>query len=199
MDSIPSPNDKFSELMKRLREGSTDAVRELATRELIETYGRHVYRAIRRHLSDRIRNQYDSIDFSQAVWGSFFRQKTTIPEFKDPAHLIAYLVRISKNKVIDECRKRLHTQRYNVKLEQHVPDTGIKEDRRLPGPTPTPSAIVTAKEQMEQLLEDQPEKYRSILRLRASGATYAEIADETGLNERSIRRVLKRLESRARQ
>ena len=179
--------------MGRLREGSTDAAREL-----VETYGRHVYRAIRRHLSDKIRNQYDSIDFSQAVWGSFFRQQT-FPEFKDPGQLIAYLIRISKNKVIDECRKRLQTQRYNVKLEKHVPDTGIKEDRRLPGTTPTPSAIVTAKEQMEQLLENQPDCYRSILRLRASGATFEEIAEETGLNERSIRRVIKRLESRARQ
>lgn len=194
MEPADTSAEKFKSLMDRLRCGSTEAVEEL-----METYGRHVIRAIRRHLSGRIRNQYDSIDFSQAVWGSFFRDSKKVPEFSDPAQLIAYLVRISKNKVIDECRKRLKTQRYDVNREQRASDKGINDDQRLPGNTPTPSAIVTAKEFVEQILENQPESYRNILRLRASGATFAEIAEETGLNERSIRRVIKRLESRAKQ
>lgn len=191
MDSNHPGDQHFTELMARVREGSSDAIREL-----VETYGRYVMIAVRRHLSDKIRNQYDSIDFSQAVWGSFFRLSESCPEFKTPKQLIAYLVTVSKNKVIDECRKRLNTQRYDVGREQQVPGSGIKEDRRRRGTIPTPSAIVTAKERWEQLMANQPDAMASILRMRASGATFDEIAEATGLNERHIRRVIKRLESR---
>ena len=192
MDSVPAANDQFTELMVGVREGSPAAIQQL-----VDGYGHHVLRAIRRHLNHRLRNLYDSIDFSQAVWGSFFRQTGSLPEFKDPSTLIAYLVRMSKNKVIDECRKRLQTQRYNVKLEQNTPDTEIRRDHRSRGEIPTPSDILTAKETIEQLLANQPSCYRNILSLRATGATFAEIAEDTGLNERSIRRVIKRLESQA--
>lgn len=196
MEPSSSGDKYFTELMSRVREGATEAIREDAMKELVETYGRHVLIAVRRHLSDRIRNQYDSVDFSQAVWGSFFRLAEACPDFSTPKQLVAYLARISKNKVIDECRKRLKTQRYDVTREQQVPGSGIKEDRRRRGAIPTPSAIVTAKERWEQLVENQPDQLGSILRMRASGATFDEIAEATGMNERHIRRVIKRLESR---
>ena len=191
MEPTSSVNDHFTELLAQVREGSPEAIQTL-----VDTYGRYVLVAVRRHLNGKIRNQYDSIDFSQAVWGSFFRLSKSCPEFEKPSQLIAYLVRISKNKVIDECRKRLNTQRYDVGREQQVPGSGIKKDLRRRGSIPTPSAIVTAKERLEQLLEDQPEVMGSIVRMRASGATFDEIAEATGMNERHIRRVIKRLESR---
>lgn len=190
MEPLTPHSQHFMELMSRVREGCPDAIQEL-----VDTYGRYVLIAVRRHLNDKMRNQYDSIDFSQAVWGSFFRLADECQQFEDPSQLIAYLVRISRNKVIDECRKRLHTQRYDVSREQRVPSTGVREDRRLRGAVPTPSAIVTAKERWERILENQPDAFAHALRLRASGATFAEIAEATGLNERHVRRVIKRLES----
>ena len=158
MQSVPTPNHQFTELMAGVREGSSEAIRIL-----IDTYGRHIRRAVRRHLNSRIRRQFDSLDFSQAVWASFFKRLDRCPAFSEPPQLIAFLVKISKNKVIDECRKRLQTRRYNVAREQCVPASGIAEDQRAPGTSPTPSAILAAKEKMEQLLANEPHSYAGIL------------------------------------
>ena len=51
MDSVPAANDQFTELMVGVREGSPAAIHQL-----VDGYGHHVLRAIRRHLNHRLRN-----------------------------------------------------------------------------------------------------------------------------------------------
>ena len=53
-----------------------------------------------------LRSRFDSLDFLQSVWGSFFRRMRTSPtDFEDSRHLVAFLARAAKNKVIDEYRR----------------------------------------------------------------------------------------------
>lgn len=189
MDPGSSVDDEFTDLMARVRKRSPEACDEL-----VRIYEKHVVRAIRRHLHTQMRIQHDSIDFLQTVWACFFA-KSTWPDFEEPAQLIAYLVAIARNKVFDECRKR-NTLRYNAKMEQHVSDTSLGEEASLPGKSPTPSAIYSAKEQVEALKDEIEVEYRDVIQLRANGLTYVEIAAITGHSVRSIRRAMRRLESR---
>src|SRR5436189_1931665 len=89
--------------LKRIAAGDQDAARELLTR-----YEAEVRLVVRRQLPRLLRSRFDSLDFLQSVWGSFFRRVKTGPspaEFEDARHLVAFLARAAKNKVIDEYRR----------------------------------------------------------------------------------------------
>jgi DNA-directed RNA polymerase specialized sigma24 family protein len=49
-----------------------------------------------------------------------------------------------------------------------------------------------AKEQFERLLEGQPDHYQRILTLAREGSGAREIAEQTGVAEKTVRRVLQR-------
>src|SRR5258707_9658986 len=79
---------------------------EAAARELLARYEAEVRLVVRRQLPRLLRSRFDSLDFLQSVWGSFFRRVRSGPaEFEDSRHLVAFLARAAKNKVIDEYRR----------------------------------------------------------------------------------------------
>src|SRR4051812_9273338 len=105
----------FAALMRRVNEGSQDAAREL-----YDLYGSHILRVVRRRLSKELRSKFDSIDFVQDVWMSFFASPHGEGKFDRPEALIAYLVKIAHNKVVDTFRQRMQTRKYNVQREHSL-------------------------------------------------------------------------------
>src|SRR4051794_13286523 len=96
--SQEEPED-FAAPMRAVQAGSGDAARRLH-----EGYGRHVLRAVRRHLPAALRPKFDSLDFTQAVWLSFFVGVTPARAFDTPDALAAYLTGMAFHKVIDAVR-----------------------------------------------------------------------------------------------
>ena len=180
---------EFGELMQQVREGSDDAIRQL-----LSDYGDDVLRVIRRKLMKRLRTQYDSDDFYQAVWGSFFARRELLSQFDSPGQLVAFLRSMAGNKVVDEIRHRLRKKR-NISREQRL-DSEMQNNSDAIAQQPTPSEMAVAREQMDNLVGEQPSLYQRIVQLRVDGATYREIAEETGMHERSVRRVVRRLSRR---
>src|SRR6478736_4128141 len=71
LDSDPENSrseSEFAALIEQVRAGSQEAAWTL-----VEKYGRDVQRFVRRTLHQRLRSKFDSLDFVQIVWGSFFR------------------------------------------------------------------------------------------------------------------------------
>src|SRR5438067_5679276 len=93
---------ELSEFLKRIQAGDEGAARELLSR-----FEAEVRLVVRRQLPRLLRSRFDSLDFLQSVWGSFFfRIRTTgAAEFRDSRHLVGFLARAAKNKVIDEYRR----------------------------------------------------------------------------------------------
>src|SRR4051794_32985156 len=98
----------FQLLMERLRSGSSDA-----PHELLDRYGPHVLRVIRHRLDRRLRKEFDSLDFFQDVWKSFFEAPPPGRAFDGPDALIAYLAQVAQHKVIDAYRRRLQTRKHD--------------------------------------------------------------------------------------
>src|SRR5437868_2232302 len=98
MDDRPP---SFQRLMERLRSGAADA-----PGELLDRYGAHVLRVIRHRLDQRLRQEFDSADFLQDVWKSFFQAPPPGRTFDRPEALIAYLAQVARHKVVDACRRR---------------------------------------------------------------------------------------------
>ena len=165
---------------------------EAAVSRFLALYGDHLYRAVRRRLNRALRPKFDSEDFVQAVWASFFRDRAQLARFDKEGELIAFLTRLASNKVVDECRRRLKTQKANVNRERSLDDEA-QSDGVLPGREPTPSQVAIVKEQWELMNDGLPSHQRKVLEYRAAGETQEEIARKLGVNERTVRRVLKKL------
>jgi RNA polymerase sigma factor (sigma-70 family) len=179
-------DDNFEELLSSAVSGD-----ERAAAMLVERYGKHVQRAVRRILPGRLRSLYDSEDFGQAVWKSFFADPDMVARFANPAALIAYLATVARNKVIDESRRRFGTKKHDLRrVEQVAWDSSLAPaDTR----NPTPSEVVSADDMVSKLLESTSGRQREILQLRLSGRSSHEIASILGLHERAVRRAIAKL------
>ncbi len=144
-------------------------------------------------LNSRLRNKFDSADFTQAVWASFFACPARWAGLRRPEQLIALLQRMARNKVVDEHRRRV-TQKYSVQREQRMPSWGIPD--RMRSNQPTPSQMAIAREQWDRMLRAQPSRHREVLRLKAAGMTNRAIAERLEVSEKTVARVLQRLQRR---
>ncbi|HWE35478.1 MAG TPA: sigma-70 family RNA polymerase sigma factor [Isosphaeraceae bacterium] len=169
---------------------------EGAARELLVRYEAEVRLVVRRQLPRLLRSRFDSLDFLQSVWGSFFRRVRTGPaEFEDSRHLVAFLARAAKNKVIDEYR-RAGSQKQDMHREEPLWAEG-DSPRDLAADIDTPSEVAQAREAFGQLRDLLPEDRREVLELKAQGLSSGEIGARLGISERTVQRVIEDLRRRA--
>jgi RNA polymerase sigma factor (sigma-70 family) len=180
--------ENFESLVAQVRAGSEEAVWTL-----IEQYGPHILRTVRRRLARDLRSKFDSQDFVQAVWASFFSGSRQFARLETPDQLMAFLTAMARNKVVDEVRRRVQTQKHDLKRERSLDDSTAGYRADAASREPTPSDVAIAREQWERILAAQPEHYRRIVELRLTGETHDRIALELGINERTVRRVLGRM------
>jgi len=184
------PKSGFQNLMEQIADGSESAVESL-----LGLYGDHLCRAVRRRLNRALRPKFDTSDFVQAVWASFFCDRGQLARFEHSGDFVAFLTKMANNKVVDECRRRLQTQKANVNRERSLSEDASGETV-LPGREPTPSQVAIGHEQWERMMGGVPSHHRPILKLRAAGSTHEEIASLLGVNEKTVRRVLNKLRGR---
>ncbi len=179
-------DDDFQALMQRVLAGSDEAAREL-----FDGYAPYLVHAIRSRLSARIRSKFDSQDFAQDVWASFFAESVEKRVFDTPDALVAFLTSLARNKVIDAVRQRTQTQKHDVKREQSIDSQRFDKDQ-LAADQVTPSQIVMGHEEWRAFLGKQPPVYRRMFILLRAGKTPIEIAKELGVHARTVRRVVSR-------
>jgi RNA polymerase sigma-70 factor (ECF subfamily) len=175
---------EFRAALEEVRGGSADAIWRF-----IELYGPHIRRIARRNMDPRMQAEFDSLDFVQMVWVSFFRDPRKIRSFRQPVDLYRYLGRMVKNKVCDEHRRRIIAAKRDVTRERQLHSLEEPVNARAS----SPSQIAIAREQWQRLIEGEPVRNRDIARLRLGGATYVEISRQLGINEKTVRRVIDRL------
>jgi RNA polymerase sigma factor (sigma-70 family) len=175
-------------LLQRIRDGSQEAAQELCRR-----YEAHVLRVLRRKLSTKLRAKLDSMDLAQDVWASFFVDARHQFDFERPEDLIAFLAKLAQNKLVDTLRQRCRTQKYNINREHPLEGSAAGEAGNVADRRPTPSQVAIAQEKWEQLLHGQPPRSQRILLLLREGHTHQEVARQVGVNEKTVRRLLRKL------
>jgi RNA polymerase sigma-70 factor (ECF subfamily) len=194
----PSPkigdDRSFCELMRAVSAGS-----DAAATELLNRFGPAVISAVRKSLDRRMRSKFDSLDFAQAVWTSFFASVRTRQPFRDPEELVAFLAKVAQHKVCDEFRRRLRSGKYDVQRESSLDAADGVPPEQFAAPQATPSQVAIEREWWCRLLEGQSDRDRKIITLRAEGLTCKEVSTRLGIDERTVRRVIKKIfESRVR-
>ncbi|MBC8352552.1 MAG: hypothetical protein H8E66_11220 [Planctomycetes bacterium] len=159
---------------------------------MIDRYGPHIQRVIRRRLNQKMRSKFDSLDFVQMVWASIFTERDKLAEFREPTDLIKYLSTIAQRKLLQESRRRLQGQKHNIGRERAlVAET--EDESTYVRKSNTPSQIVMAKDRLEVMMSDRSERDRRVVELRMDGLTFVEIADQLEINERTARDVIEKL------
>jgi RNA polymerase sigma-70 factor (ECF subfamily) len=154
---------------------------------------------VRARLPRRLRPRFDSLDFVQAVWQSFFTTPEGTPrDFDSPAHLRGFLKGVVRNKVHEEHRRLTRTAKHDVAREE--PLYVARGDREVPrevrSPGPSPSETVQADDRWAQLTAGFGPREIHVLQLRRQGLTHAEVARRAGMHERSVRRIIEQFRSR---
>ena len=142
------------------------------------------------NLSRRLRPQFDSIDFLQQVWKSFFAGNLGPREFESPEALVAYLSAMACNKVADQGRIYSTYKRSANRLA--VPQSPAE----VPASNPSPSQELSAGESLEIILRGQPPHVQRIVQMRQDGCTNEDIAADVRMSVKFIQRVLQRLQER---
>lgn len=187
---MPDYRADFASLMQRVCNGSQEAARDL-----VERYGAHIIRIIRRKLHRSLRPKFDSGDFVQAVWASFFALPLDQYKFDRSEALVAFLMALARNKVIEVVRQRLQSQKYNVNRERPLEDLPGMGGSALIARTPSAEEIAIARDEWDRLLRDQPAHYQQILTALRDGDTQQEAAQRLDVNECTVRRVLRKVAS----
>lgn len=183
--------EDVGDFLRRIQAGDEDAARELLAR-----YEAEVRLVVRRQLPRLLRSRFDSLDFLQSVWGSFFHRIRTVPtEFDDGRHLVAFLARAAKNKVIDEYR-RAGSQKGDMRREEPLWVDGDRP-KDVAAQIETASQVAEANEAFDRLSELLPEDRRAVIELKAGGLSSKEIGDRLGISERTVQRVIEDLRRRA--
>ncbi len=106
---------EFDRLLEEVRNGSQEAAQQF-----VEEFGPAILRVIRRRLERRMRSAYDSCDFVQDVFASFFRAPPSQDTFLTLDALRKYLETMAQRKVADATRKRLIHQAANLNRENSL-------------------------------------------------------------------------------
>jgi RNA polymerase sigma-70 factor (ECF subfamily) len=191
-DESASPHRQpLSVLLDQVMSGCPEAAEQLQ-----QQYGEYIVRAVRRRLPRTLRPRFDSIDFVQDVWASFFRAPEH--DFSSPEHLIAFLSRVAQNKVIDAAREGLQTIKRDTSREQPLAlYEGGQQKQKLFAREATPSETAIGDELWARLLKGQRPVYRQVLLMLRDGQTQEEVAEELKLSRKTVQRVLAQALERA--
>jgi RNA polymerase sigma-70 factor (ECF subfamily) len=184
----------FAELIARVRRGDDEALEEL-----LHSFEGEVRLMVRHRLPQALRSRFDSMDFVQSIWTSLFvnhdRERV---DFDNPRHFRGFLAGVVVNKVNEEYRRQTRSKKYELAREERL--FVRRGDREVPravaAPDPSPSQEAQAADRMAQLAAGRSPAEARALELRRSGLTFEEIAAQTGLHERTVRRLIGEIRDR---
>jgi RNA polymerase sigma factor (sigma-70 family) len=171
------------ELLDRIRAGDGAAAADLVRR-----YEPEIRRAIRVKLTDpRLRRLLDSLDVCQSVLGNFFvRVAAGQFDLDNPQQLLALLVTMARNKVLDHARRQQADRRDQRRLG------GPLALEQVAGREANPSRIVAGRELLEMVQVRLSAEERDLAEQRAQGRDWAALAAERGVSAEALRKRLTR-------
>lgn len=174
-------------LLERFRSGD-----DTAAAELFDRYFRRLAALARSRLSPRLARRTDPEDIVLSVYRSFFLDaregRYTLHRGGDLWRLLAA---IAKHKVLRQARSQTAGRR---SVEAEVPIERVDERRIVRGrDEPTPEDAAALADELEHLFSLLDPFGRRVCELRLQGLQIPEIAEDTGLSERSVRRALARI------
>jgi RNA polymerase sigma factor (sigma-70 family) len=182
----------FVDFLRRIRAGD-----ESAATELVRRFEPLIRREVRMRIGDdRLNRAFDSVDVSQSVLACFFSQAATGEyELEQPEQLARLLLTMARNRLISRARSERRLVR---DIRRLTADPGVLE--QVTDGRPSPSQVVSRREELEVLKTSLTEEERQIFDLRVGGLSWEEVATRLGgsapARRMQLSRGLERVERR---
>jgi len=184
--------ERWQRLIEGLRRGEGQVIREFC-----EQYGSALERLAERHLAPGLRRRIDPEDIVQSACRTFLR-RAHVGQFQleDSEALWQLLCAITLAKVREHVRFHRRQRRA---LGQERPLAGEADSQA--GFQPVDSGLSPAEatefaDQYEHVLAGLDEEDRQVLELKLQECTNDQVAEQMGLSERTVRRLVKRIRAR---
>jgi RNA polymerase sigma-70 factor (ECF subfamily) len=178
--------DPLETLLQQLSGGDAEAAQRVFL-----TYEPYLRMVVRRQLTPALRTRFDSLDIVQSIWADLLTGfQAGRWRFNSPEQLRAFLVKVTRNRLIDRVRQ----QRQSLSREQRLEGHDLSELAEV-RPSQREGQL-EADEVWQRLLTLCPPRHHALLELKRQGLPLAEIAARLGLHESSVRRILYDLAAR---
>jgi RNA polymerase sigma-70 factor (ECF subfamily) len=177
--------DDFATMLGRVRAGEEGAARELVAR-----YEPEIRRIVRLRLTDpRLRRVCDSMDVCQSVLASFF-VRVAAGEFDltQPEQLLALLLAMARNKVLEQARRQ-HARKRD---QRRVEVVGQSTLDGLQGQIPPPDRVVAGRDLLAEVRRLLTDEERYLADQRGVGREWADLAAELQATPDALRKKLSR-------
>jgi RNA polymerase sigma factor (sigma-70 family) len=167
--------------------------------EFWEQYGKLLHQVAQQHLAEGLRRRVGPEDVVQSACRTFLRRaKEGEFQLADSAALWSLLCAITLTKIRELTRYHLRRKR-GLNREAHLAagseDSGTgNAGPAAPGPSPAEAAEFA--DQFQQLLASLDAEERQIVELKLQDYTHEEVAQQLGCSERTVRRIVKRVQAR---
>jgi RNA polymerase sigma-70 factor, ECF subfamily len=191
---METERDPWDRLINGLRDGDEAVVREFCAR-----YGEPLQRVAEKHLGAAILRRVGPEDIVQSACRSFLRRARG-GEFQmaDAEALWRLLCAITLAKVREQTRHHFRKKR-GLDREQSLtasPGARGRNASEIPDPHPTPAEAAEFADFFERTFADFDDEERQLVDLKMQECTNEEIAERLGSSERTVRRLLKRVQVR---
>jgi RNA polymerase sigma factor (sigma-70 family) len=169
--------------------------------EFWAAYGERLQHLAASRIAPGLQHRVGPDDVVQSVCRTFFR-RARAGEFDvaDSASLWRLLCAITLTKTREQVRFHLRDKR-SVRREQApaVGDESRGPTWQLAADQPTPQQVAAFAEELLRLMQSLNAEEQQLVELKLEQATNQEIARRMGCSERTVRRILKRVQARLRQ
>jgi RNA polymerase sigma-70 factor (ECF subfamily) len=191
--SDAEPNAEWESWIAGLRAGDP-----VVSQAVFDRYGEVLQRMAARRMPPKLRRRIDPDDIAQSALRTFFRRASAGQfQLDDFEGLWQLLCAITLTKVREQARFQLRQKRGLQREEEPA----VRDDQSSSGPqpvaaAPTPVEAAEFADQFEQLFGKLDEEEQQVLLLKLQDLTHDEVAAEMGSSERTVRRIIKRIQGR---
>lgn len=181
----------WQRVLRGLRDGDRQVLHDFW-----KQYGEALHNVAEKNLARGLRRRVGPEDVVQSACRTFLR-RAGIGEFRlaDSEELWRLLCAITLNKVREQTRFHMRQKR-GLAQEVQAPQDSVGSAIPIAAPGPTPAQAAEFADQLEQLLSGLDEEERKIVDLKLQDYTQDEIAQHLHCSERTVRRILKRIQAR---
>ena len=186
---MASEDLEWQSWVRRLVEGD-----EQVARQFWDQYGIRLQGLAAEYLSSRLSRREGPEDVVQSVCRTFLR-RARVGQFDlaDSESLWRLLCAITLTKIRQKARFHRRQKRGFDREERLEADRAGKREFAAPDPTPVEAAEFA--DELQQLLAALDEEERQLVELKLEQYKNAEIAEKLACSERTVRRILKRVQS----
>ena len=184
------PEERWNRQIDGLRRGD-----ELIVGEFWDQYGPLLLKVAENNLAENLRRRVGPEDVVQSACRTFLRRaKGGQFQLEGTEGLWRLLCAITLTKIREQAR---YHRRHKRSMDQETNvDAADVSGGGLTASGPTPQEAAEFAEQYQKLLADLDPEEREMLELKLQDMTQEEIAARLGCTDRTVRRILKRLQSR---